>query len=49
MKVLKNQQGLTLIELFVVIVIFGIIEAIVIPMVVNNSTKAQLNANQQNR
>lgn len=46
-KVLKNQRGVTLIELLAVIVILGIIAAIAIPAVMSNFGEAKKNADDQ--
>lgn len=46
-KTLKNERGVTLIELLAVIVILGIIAAIAVPAVMSNFDKAKENADSQ--
>lgn len=48
MKRLKDQAGVTLIELLAVIVILGIIAAIAIPAIVDKTDEAQESVNQAN-
>lgn len=45
----KNEKGVTLIELLIVIVILGIIAVVAVPMFNNNRRQAAISTNQQNQ
>jgi type IV pilus assembly protein PilA len=47
MKFVKNQKGLTLVELLAVIVILGVIAAIAVPAISNTIANSRANADQQ--